>query len=127
MAQRAGKGKVRRREKRIRGGPGRRIANQCRLGPWASRKANLAWSHHQEFPELKIVSVFTEHGIEVFDLGFEIGSRKTEEYDACVSQFLLENEFAEVAVGNDQNSCSSRAISRTSWSGRPWGKFPEIA
>ena len=103
MAQRQGKRKVRRREKRIRGGPGRRTASQCRLGPWATRNANLAWSHHQEFPELKIVSVFTEHGIEVFDLGLKAGSRETEENDAGVSEFLLEDQFAEIAVGDDQD------------------------
>lgn len=28
--------------------------------------------------------MFAEHGIEVFDLGFETGSRKTEENDASV-------------------------------------------
>ena len=37
--------------------------------PWTTPAPNLAWSHHQEFPELKIVGVFAEHGIEVFDLG----------------------------------------------------------
>ena len=82
MARDRGKSKVRRREKRNRVGPERRIANQCRLGPWTTRNADLAWSHHQEFPELKIVGVFAEHGIEVFDLGLKAGSRKTEENDA---------------------------------------------
>jgi hypothetical protein len=57
-------------------------ANHCRLGTWASRYANLAWSDHQEFTELKIVGVFAEHGSEVFDLGLESGSRKPEENDA---------------------------------------------
>ena len=79
-------------------------ASHCRLGTWATRNTNLACSHHQELPELKIVSVFAEHGIEVFDLGFETGSRKTEEYDACVSQFLLENQLAKIPVSNDQDS-----------------------
>ena len=74
------------------------------LGTWATRNANLAWSHHQEFAELEIVGVLAEHGIEVFDLGLECGSRKPEENDAGVSQFLLEDQLAEVAVGNDQNS-----------------------
>ena len=79
-------------------------ASHCRLGTWATRNANLAWSHHQEFAELKIVSVFAEHGIEVFDLGLETGSRKTEENDAGVGQFLLEDQLAEIAVSNDQDS-----------------------
>ena len=70
----------------------------------ASRNANLAWSHHQEFAELEIVGVLAEYGIEVFDLGLECSSRKPEENDAGVSQFLLEDQLAEVAVGNDQNS-----------------------
>jgi hypothetical protein len=98
MAQRQGKRKARRREKRI-----RCIASQCRLGTWASRNANLAWGHHQEFAELKIVGVFTERGIEMFDLGLQAGSRETEENDAGVSESLLEDKFAEIAVGDDQD------------------------
>ena len=89
---------------RSRGGPDDAPASHCRLGTWATRNANLAWSHHQELAELEIVGVFAEHGIEVFDLGFETGSRKPEENDAGVSQFLLEDQLAEVAVGNDQDS-----------------------
>jgi hypothetical protein len=48
--------------------------------------------------------VLTEHSIEVFDLGWQSGSRKPEEDDAGVSQFLLEDQLAEVAVGDDKNS-----------------------
>jgi hypothetical protein len=42
-----------------------------------------------------------EHDIEVFDLGFETGSRKAEENDAGVSQSLLENQLTEIPAGND--------------------------
>jgi hypothetical protein len=48
--------------------------------------------------------VLAEHGIEMFDLRLQSGSRETEENDASMSQFLLEDQLAEVAVGNDQNS-----------------------
>jgi hypothetical protein len=88
---------------RSRGGPDDAPASHCRLGAWATRNANLAWSHHQELAELEIVGVFAEHGIEVFDLGFETGSRKAEENDAGVSQFLLKDQLTEVAVGNDKD------------------------
>ena len=68
MAQRQGKSKVRRRENRFeasRWTPDDGPASHCRLGTWATRNTNLAWSHHQKLAELKIVSVFAEHGIEV--------------------------------------------------------------
>jgi hypothetical protein len=42
-------------------------------------------------------------GIEVFDLGLQAGSRETEENDAGVSESLLEDQFAEIAVGDDQD------------------------
>jgi hypothetical protein len=47
--------------------------------------------------------VFAERGIEVFDLGLQAGSRQTEENDAAVSESLLEDQFAEVPVGDDQD------------------------
>jgi hypothetical protein len=39
----------------------------------------------------------------VFDLGLQAGSRETEENDASVSQSFLEDKFAEIAVGDDQD------------------------
>jgi hypothetical protein len=79
-------------------------ASHCRLGTWATRNANLAWSHHQELAALKIVGMFAEHGIEVFDLGLQSGARKPEENDTSVSQLLLEDQLAEVAISNNQDS-----------------------
>lgn len=106
MAQRPGKKKVRQRENRFLKRwdlDDTRLAT-CPLGTWASCNANLAWGHHQEFAELKIVGVLAEYGIEVFDLGLESGSRKPKENDAGVWQLLLEDQLAEIAVGNDQNA-----------------------
>jgi hypothetical protein len=39
----------------------------------------------------------------VFDLGLQAGSRETEENETSVSQLLLEDQLAEVAIGNDKD------------------------
>jgi hypothetical protein len=40
----------------------------------------------------------------VLDLGWETGSRESEEDNSGMSQFLLENKFAEIAIGNDEDT-----------------------
>jgi hypothetical protein len=60
----------------------------------------------------------------VLDLGFETGSRKPEENDASVSQFLLEDQLAEVAVGDDQNSLLFPGYLKDVLVGKTVGEIP---
>jgi hypothetical protein len=47
--------------------------------------------------------VFLQYGVEVFDLGLQGGSRQPEEQNASVAKPPVENQFSEIAVGNQQN------------------------
>jgi hypothetical protein len=98
--------------------------SHCCLGTWASRNADLAWRHHQEFATFKIVGVFAEHGTEVFDLGLQSGSRKPEENDASVRSFLLEDQRAEVAIGDDQDPLLFAGDCKDVFVGETVGEIP---
>jgi hypothetical protein len=63
----------------------------------------LARAHHQELATGKLTGVFLQHGPEVFDLGLQGRTWQPEEEDAAVGDALVENQLAEVAVGNDQD------------------------
>jgi len=62
-----------------------------------------------------------EHPIELLDLGLQGSAGKPEEDDAGVDEALLKDEFAEIAVGNDQHplllpgNCQDILIRKTVW------------
>ena len=47
--------------------------------------------------------MFLDHCIAMVDLDLESGSRKPNEHDAGMSEALVEDQLAEIAVGNQQN------------------------
>jgi hypothetical protein len=91
------------------------------LGARPTGNSNLAGGHDQEFAMRKLVSVFLQHGIEVFDLGLKAGSGKSKEDDPGVEETFVEDQFAEISIGNEQNALLVRAIARTCSSARPGG------
>jgi hypothetical protein len=64
----------------------------------------LAGGHDYELATRKLVSVFLQHGIKVFGFGLEARSWKPKEDDAGVDEALMEDQFPEIAVGNEQNA-----------------------
>jgi hypothetical protein len=64
----------------------------------------VAGHHDYKLATRKLVSMFLQHGIEMFDFGLEAGSRKPKENDSGVDQSLVEDQLAEVPVGNEQNA-----------------------
>lgn len=58
--------------------------SRCELGTRTTCNANLGWHYHQELTECELVSVFLQHGIELFDLGLEFCSWEPKENDAGV-------------------------------------------
>jgi hypothetical protein len=64
--------------------------------------ANLARGHHQELTTLDRFSVFLEYGIEVFDFSLKGYSWEPKEDDAGVDKALVEDQLAEIAVGDYQ-------------------------
>jgi hypothetical protein len=52
----------------------------------------------------EVDSVFLQRLIQMFDLRLQLGSGKPEKQDAGVGKALVEDQLAEIAVGNDQNS-----------------------
>ena len=73
------------------------------LGAGTTGHANLAWSHHQELPALNRLSVFVQYGIEVFDLGLKVCSWESKKDDAGVDEPLVEDQLAEIALGDHEN------------------------
>lgn len=47
--------------------------------------------------------MFLDHRIAMIDLDLESGSRKPKEHDAGMGEALVEDQLAEIAVGNQQN------------------------
>src|SRR5262245_43229304 len=73
------------------------------LGARMAGHANLARGHHEEFTTLKRFNVLLEYGIELFDFRLEGCSGESEEDDAGMDKSLVEDQFAEIAVGDHQN------------------------
>jgi hypothetical protein len=65
--------------------------------------ADLARGHHQELTTLQRFSVLLEYGIEVFDFRLQGCSGEPKEDDAGVGELLVEDQLAEIAVGNHQH------------------------
>ena len=74
------------------------------LGTRTTCNPNLAGSHHQEFPALKLVSVFLKHGIEVINFGLQGCSWKPKEHDAGMGKLLVKDQLAEIPVSDDQST-----------------------
>ena len=68
---------------------------------------DLARAHHQELAAGKLVSVVLEHRGEVVDLGLQRRPGKPEEEDAGVEEALVEDQLAEIPIGNHQNALLS--------------------
>ncbi len=65
--------------------------------------ANLAGGYHDELAARKLLSVFIQYPIEVVDLGLKVCSWEAKEDDAGMGELLVEDELAEIAVGDHQN------------------------
>jgi hypothetical protein len=66
--------------------------------------ANLAGGHDQELTPGKRLSVALQHRGEMVDLDLQRRPRQPEEQDASVNETLVEDQLAEIAVGNHQNA-----------------------
>ena len=65
--------------------------------------ANLARGHHQECTTFERFSVLLEDGIELVDLSLQVCSWEPKEDDAGMGESLLEDQLAEIAVGDHQH------------------------
>jgi hypothetical protein len=63
----------------------------------------VSWRHNDKLASRQLVSVFLQRFIQVLDLRLQLGPGKPEEQNAGVGKTLVENQLAEIAVGNDQN------------------------
>jgi hypothetical protein len=59
----------------------------------------MAGRHDDELATRKLISVFLQNGIEVFDFGLKAGSGESKEDDSDVDESLVE-ELAEIPIGN---------------------------
>jgi hypothetical protein len=73
------------------------------LGPRITGNANPAGAHHHKRTDLNRFSVFIQYLVELFDLNLEGGTGKPEEWDACMGEALLKDQFAEIAVYHNRN------------------------
>jgi hypothetical protein len=80
----------------------RRGLGQC-LGARATGNANLAGRHYQELATRKLLSIFLQQGIEGLNLSLQVGSGQPKEDDACMDEPLVEDQLAEIPIGNEQN------------------------
>jgi hypothetical protein len=80
---------------------------------------NLAGGHDYEFAILKLIRMFLQHGVEMFDFGLQVSTWESKENDPGVQESLVEDQLAEVAVSNEQNAllvpgyCQDILISKT--------------
>jgi hypothetical protein len=77
----------------------------------ASRNANVPRRHNHEFAGHELITMLLQRLIQMLDLGLRLFPRKPEEQHAGVGKALVENQLAEIAVGNDEVS-SIIAVSR---------------
>jgi len=73
---------------------------------------NLAGAYDQEFAASKLVSVLLQHGIELFDLGLQRSAWEPKEDDAGMGEALVEDQLAEIAIGNDKDALLSASNSK---------------
>ena len=65
---------------------------------------NLAERNDHKLPGRQLVTALLQRLIQMFDLGLQLGPGKSEKQDAGVGKALVEDQLAEIAIGNDQNS-----------------------
>jgi hypothetical protein len=80
------------------------FAESWSLGARTTGNPNLTGGDDQELTARKLIGVFLQHGIEVFDLGLGVCSWKAKENDTGVGESLMEDQLTEVAIGNKQNA-----------------------
>ena len=68
----------------------------------------MAGSHHQERTALKLLIVFLQHPVEVFDLGLKGSPWEPKENDACWGESLLKDQLSKIAVSDNQNMLGYR-------------------
>ena len=66
--------------------------------------ADVARRHNDELAGRQFISVLPQRLIQMFDFGLQLGPRKPEKQHASVGEALIENQLAEIPVGNNQNS-----------------------
>jgi hypothetical protein len=64
----------------------------------------LAERNDHKLPGCQLVAALVQRLIQMFDLGLQLGPGKSEKQDAGVGKALVEDQLAEIAIGNDQNS-----------------------
>jgi hypothetical protein len=64
----------------------------------------LAERNDHKLPGRQLVAALVQRLIQMFDLGLQLGPGKSEKQDAGVGKALVEDQLAEIAIGNDQNS-----------------------
>ena len=60
--------------------------------------------HYQEFSSLKVLCVFSKHGIEVFDFGLKGSAWKPKEHDTSMGKCLVKDQLTEIPVSDDQHT-----------------------
>jgi len=64
----------------------------------------LAERDDHKLPGRQLITALLQRLIQMFGLGLQLGSGKSEKQDAGVGKALAEDQLAEIAIGNDQNS-----------------------
>ena len=59
--------------------------------------------HHHELPGRKLITMILESLIQMLDLRLQLGPRKPEKQHAGVGKTLVEDQLAEIPVGNDED------------------------
>src|SRR5262249_52704974 len=76
-------------------------------GTRTTSNANLTGRNDEALTALKFVRVFLTHRIEVVNFDFNRSSWKPKENDASMSESLVEDQLAEIPIGNNQNALLS--------------------
>jgi hypothetical protein len=74
------------------------------LSSRATGNPNVARRHNDELSGRQLVRLILERLIQVFDLGLQLGPGKPEKQHASVGKSLVEDQLAEIAVGNDEDA-----------------------
>jgi hypothetical protein len=83
--------------------------------------ANPAGTDHHKRTTPKRLSVFIQRPVELFDFGWQGSTWQPKEDDAGVGEALLENQLAEIAVGNDENALLVSGDGKHIFIGKPMG------
>jgi hypothetical protein len=64
----------------------------------------LAERNNHKLPGRQLITALLQRLTQMFDLGLQLGPGESEKQDAGVGKALVEDQLAEIAIGNDQNS-----------------------